>query len=206
MGSESQGATKIKSALADARTYSSMKMMTLDMHMNAMNQVLCVSPSFLSNVMTKSTSRLTGVYMTNNSCQESVLEDSLCKKEEQYDSEFQSEHDEWPGTENQWCFQLDLSYHYAIGLVLLGFMVRWDSTVISATCQFAIFIAPVDSEAATRHVYLDQVYRFWFDEWCLITTIPQTTCTSTLETNKPRLAVRSSPHLRLLREHHLLFQ
>ena len=35
MGSESQDARKITSALADLRIYSSMKMMTLDIHMNA---------------------------------------------------------------------------------------------------------------------------------------------------------------------------
>ena len=50
--------------------------------------------------MTMSTSRLTDVCMTNNSYQESDLEDSHCKAEEQYDSEFESEDDEWLGTEN----------------------------------------------------------------------------------------------------------
>ena len=41
------------------------------------------------------------------------------------------------GTENHRCPLLDLSYHYAIEPVLL-----WDSTSISATCQFVIFMTP----------------------------------------------------------------
>ena len=69
MDSETQDATKITSALADPRICSFMKMMTLDMHMNAITIFLSVSPSFSSSVVTMSTSRLTGVCMTNNSYQ-----------------------------------------------------------------------------------------------------------------------------------------
>ena len=78
MDSESQDATIITSAPSDPRIYSSMKMMTLDMHMNAITICLSVSPSFSSSVVTMSTSRLTGVCMTNNSYQESVLKDYDC--------------------------------------------------------------------------------------------------------------------------------
>ena len=133
MGSESQGATKIMSGFTDPRVYSSMKIMTLDMYMNAMNHVLSVSPSFLSSVVTMSTSRLTGVYMTNNSCQESVLEDTHCKEEEQYDSEF--EDDEWPVF--SWIYQTILP----LGQYCWDLWKNLDSANISATCRFAIFIA-----------------------------------------------------------------
>ena len=75
MVSESQDASKITSALADPRIYSSMKRMTLHMHINAITLSLSASPTFSSSVVTMSTSRLTGVCMTNNSYQESVLED-----------------------------------------------------------------------------------------------------------------------------------
>ena len=61
MDSESQDATKITSALAGPRIYSSMKMMTLDMHINDITIFLSVSSSFSSNVVTKTTSRPTGV-------------------------------------------------------------------------------------------------------------------------------------------------
>ena len=47
MGSESQDSTKITSALADPRTCSSVKMMTLHTHMNANIFLLSISPSFL---------------------------------------------------------------------------------------------------------------------------------------------------------------
>ena len=47
MDSESQDATKITSALADPRIYSSMQMMTRDMHMNAITIFLIISLSFL---------------------------------------------------------------------------------------------------------------------------------------------------------------
>ena len=169
MDSESQDATIITSALADPLIYSSMKMMTLDMHMNAVTIFLCVSPSFSSSVLTMLTSRLTGVCMTNNSYQQSVLEDNdcpfledfHCKEERQYDSDFESEDDEWLGTENQWCSLLNSSYHYSIGSVLLGCMEELDSASISATCQFAIFIAPVERETATKHVCGYRIYRLW---------------------------------------------
>ena len=116
MDSESQDATKITSALADPRICSFMKMMTLGMHMNAFTNFLSVSQSFSSSVRTMLTSSLAGVRMTNNSYQESVLEDFdfpfledfYCKEERQYVSDFESEDDEWPGTENQWCPSLDL--------------------------------------------------------------------------------------------------
>ena len=93
-----------------------MKMMTLDMHMNAFTNFLSVSPSFSSSVRTMLTSRLAGVCMTNNSYQKSVLKDYdcpffgdfHCKEERQYDSDFESEDDEWHGTENRWCPLLDL--------------------------------------------------------------------------------------------------
>ena len=78
MDFESQDATKISSALADPRICSSMKMMTLDMHMNAITIFLSVSPSFSSSAVTMSTSKLTGVCMTNSSYQKSVLKDHDC--------------------------------------------------------------------------------------------------------------------------------
>ena len=157
MGSESQGATKIMSGFTDPRVYSSMKIMTLDMYMNAMNQVLCVSPSFLPCVMTKSTSRLTGVYMTNNSCQESVLEDTHCKEEEQYDSEF--EDDEWP---------------FSVGFIkplfhcasIVGIYGRIGLSKYISNLSVCYLHCPVEREIATQHVYGDQENRFWFDEWC----------------------------------------
>ena len=72
------------------------------------NHFLSVSPSFSSSVVPMSISRLTGFCITNNSYQESILEDYdcpflddyNCKEEEQYDSELESEDDECPGTEN----------------------------------------------------------------------------------------------------------
>ena len=44
----------------------------------------------------------------------------------QCDSEVESEDDGWPGTENHWCNLLDLSYHYFVGPLLLGFMKELD--------------------------------------------------------------------------------
>ena len=90
MDSESLDATRITSAPADSRIYASMKMMTLDMHMHVITIFLSVSPSISCNVVTMSTSRLTGVCMINNSYQESVLkdydrallEDFHCKKQD----------------------------------------------------------------------------------------------------------------------------
>ena len=79
MDSESQDATIITSALADPRIYSSMKMMTLDMHMNAITIFLSVSPSFSSSVLTMLTSRLTGVCMTNNSYQDQFLKITIAR-------------------------------------------------------------------------------------------------------------------------------
>ena len=128
--SESQDATEKSSTLAGSRNYSLMKMMTLYISLGAKTISLSVSPSFSSSVMTMSTSRCTGVCMTNHSCRESILEEYYCKEEKQYDSELESEDDEWTGTENHWCPLLDLSYHYAIEPVLLGLMGR---LVISAS-------------------------------------------------------------------------
>ena len=80
MGSESQHATKITSALADSRIYSLMEMMTLSMCIVAKTIFLSVSPSFSRSVVTMSTSKLTGVCMTNMSYQEPTLEDCYRKK------------------------------------------------------------------------------------------------------------------------------
>ena len=113
--SEGQDATKITSAPTHPPINSSMKMMTLDMHMNAITFFLSVSPSFSSSVVTMSTSRLTGVCMTNNSYHKSVLKDYdcpflqelHCQEERQYDSDFESEDDGWHGTDNLRCPLLD---------------------------------------------------------------------------------------------------
>ena len=75
MDSQSQDATKITSALAGPRTYSSVKVITLDMHMNGVIIFLSFSLSLSSNVVAMSTSRLTGVCMTSISYQESAHED-----------------------------------------------------------------------------------------------------------------------------------
>ena len=65
MESESQDATKITYALEDSRIYSSVKMMTVDMHMNARTILLIISLSFSSSVLAMSTRRLTGVCRIN---------------------------------------------------------------------------------------------------------------------------------------------
>ena len=107
-----------------------------------------------------STSRPADVCVTNNFYQgpipedydRPILEDCYRKGEERCDSQLESEDDGWPGTENHWCPLLELSYHDVIGPLLTGFMGRTDSTSTSATCQLAIFIAPVDRDTAMRRV------------------------------------------------------
>ena len=62
MDSENEDATKITSALADSRIYSSMKMLTLDMCMVVITLSLSVLPSFSPSVaVTMPTSKPTGV-------------------------------------------------------------------------------------------------------------------------------------------------
>ena len=79
MDSASQDATKITSALADPRIYSSMKMMTLDGHAHECCNHFSQYLTFLSSsVVAMSTSRPTGVCTTSNSYQESVHENYDC--------------------------------------------------------------------------------------------------------------------------------
>ena len=66
MDSKSQDATKITSALADSRICSSVKMVTLDIHMNAIIIFSVSHLLFSSIVVAMTTSRLTGVCMTSN--------------------------------------------------------------------------------------------------------------------------------------------
>ena len=163
---ESQDATKITYALADPRIYSSMKMMTLDMHMIAITICLSVTPSFSSSVVLMSTSKSNGVCMTNNSYREPILEDCCCKEEDECDSELESEDDGWSGTENHRCPLLDFPHHYFFGRLQLGFTKELDLARKSATCQFAIFRGLVERETITRHGWRDQVFQFGLDEWC----------------------------------------
>ena len=74
MDSESQDATKMKSALAGPSTYSSVKMITQDMHMNGMNIFLSISP-FLPLLWQCRHQGFTGVCMASNSFLESAHED-----------------------------------------------------------------------------------------------------------------------------------
>ena len=94
----------------------------------------------------------------NNLYQEPILEDYVCplldyncKEEEQCDSEVEGEDDEWLSTESHWCLLLDLSYQYFSVRLLLELMEEMDLASFSATCQLAIFIAPVERESATKH-------------------------------------------------------
>ena len=66
MDSESQDATKITSALADSCICSSVKMVTLDIHMNAIIIFSVSHLLFSSSVVAMTRSRLTGVCMTSN--------------------------------------------------------------------------------------------------------------------------------------------
>ena len=150
-------------------------------HVHARHNHFSQCLTFLSPiVVTMSTSRPAEVCVTNNSYQGPipedydcpVLEDYYCQEEKQCDSELEGEDDGWSDTDNHRSPLLDLSYHCVFGPLVLGFMGRMDSTSISATCQFAIVIAPVDRETATRHVWGDQVYRFWLDEWCYVSPLP----------------------------------
>ena len=81
------------------------------------------------------------------------LEDYYRKKEEQCDFEVEGEDDGWLGTENHRCPLLDFSYHYFVGRRPLRFMDEMDVAIVLATCQLAIFIAPVERETATKHVW-----------------------------------------------------
>ena len=49
-----------------------------------------------------------------------------CKEEEKCDSEVESEDDGWLDTEKHWSPLLDLSYHYFVGPLLLGFIEEMD--------------------------------------------------------------------------------
>ena len=40
----------------------------------------------------------------------------------------------------------------------MGFMEELDPANFSATCQFAFFIASVDRDTATKHVWRDRMY------------------------------------------------
>ena len=150
MNFESQDATKITSAFADTSIYPFTKMMTLYMCMVVIIISLCLILRF-SQCSDNADITSTGICRVNNLYQEPILEDYHCKEEEQCDSEL--EDDGWPGAENHWCPLLDLSYHYFIGRSLLGFMEEMDLAIISATSQLAIFIAPVERETATKHVW-----------------------------------------------------
>ena len=101
-----------------------------------------------------------------------ILEDYHCKEERQCGSEVEGEEDGWLSTENRWCPLLDLSYHYFIGRSLLEYMEEMDLAIKSATCRFAIFVAPVERETATKHVCGDRVSRSWLDEWCYVPPSP----------------------------------
>ena len=109
--SEHQDATKITSALAEARICPFTEMMTLYMYILVITIFLNVLHSFFPSVVTMSTSRPAHVCVTNNSYQGPILEDhdrpifeDCCyKEEEQCDSELESEDDGWLGTENHWC-------------------------------------------------------------------------------------------------------
>ena len=123
---ESQDATKITSASADTRINFSWMIMSLwvtalCLYSVLMTIFLSVSP-FSPSVVTMSSSDLIDAGRVSNWYQEPVSED-----------------DEWPGTENQWCPSLDLSYHFFVGPRQLGFMEKMDTASISRTCQFAIF-------------------------------------------------------------------
>ena len=89
--------------------------MALYMYMVAITISLSVSSSVSPSIVAKPTSRPTGICRMNNLYQEPIPGDYYCKKEEQCDSELESEDDGWPGTENHWCPLLDLSDHYFIG-------------------------------------------------------------------------------------------
>ena len=52
------------------------------------------------------------------------------KDKDQCDPEADSEDEELPGIENQWCLSLDLSYHYFVGPQLLGFMAKTDAACV----------------------------------------------------------------------------
>ena len=51
---------------------------------------------------------------------------------------------------------------------IVGFTAEVDLASSSVTCQFAMFIAPVERETITKHVWRDEVYRSWLDEWCYV--------------------------------------
>ena len=184
MDSESEDATQITSALADPRIYSFMKMLTLDMYMFAVTIFLIISPSFSSSVVTMSTSRLTGVCMktirTKNHflkiTMAHFLKTLIARKKSNAILTVRVKEDERPGTENQKCPLLDLSYHFFIGPVLWRSMEELDSASISATCELGILIAPMERETATKHVCEDRVYRPLLDEWCYVPRYPKITC------------------------------
>ena len=54
-----------------------------------------------------------------------------------------SEDGEMPEEKNQWCALRDASYHHNVGPVLLQYMGTTSTVSLSATCMFAICIAPV---------------------------------------------------------------
>ena len=51
-----------------------------------------------------------------------------------------------------WCPLLDLSYHKFLRPRLLKLVEKTDAASMSETCQFAIFIAPVERESITKRV------------------------------------------------------
>ena len=95
------------------------------------------------------------------------------KDAEPCDPEVDCQDDRWPAAENQWCPLLDLSYHYFVGPQQLGFMEKIDEASISGTCRFPIFIALVEHETITKHVWGDQVYRPWSSSWYYVPPYPQ---------------------------------
>eukprot|EP00450_Noctiluca_scintillans_P001854 CAMPEP_0194494136 /NCGR_PEP_ID=MMETSP0253-20130528/12134_1 /TAXON_ID=2966 /ORGANISM="Noctiluca scintillans" /LENGTH=78 /DNA_ID=CAMNT_0039335207 /DNA_START=45 /DNA_END=281 /DNA_ORIENTATION=+ len=64
-----------------------------------------------------------------------------------------SEDEELPGEENQWCPLLDLSYHHCVGPVLLQSLGTAGAVRVSGTCMFAILIAPVVRDSITKHLW-----------------------------------------------------
>ena len=177
MDSESQDATKITSALAEPRMYSSVKMITQDMHMNGMNIVLSISPFFFFfqccgnvDIKTSLVSAWQAIRTRNQFMKITIarsLETLTAVKKSNTILTLKVKVKKMNGqAQKPWCPLLDLSYHYSIGRVLLGFMEALDSASFLATCLFAMFIALVERETSTKHVWRRRISRPWLDEGC----------------------------------------
>ena len=173
----SQDATKITSALAGPRIYSSVKMMTLDMHMNAVIKFSvchfvfhpvfwqCRHEDTLVSAWQAIRTRNQFMKITIALSLETLIAGKKVTSVLTWKVKVKKMHGLAQKTDGVLWIS---SYQYSIGRVSLGFMEELDPASISANFAVAVLISLVEREAATKHVLWGRRERLWLDEWCYL--------------------------------------